>query len=134
MGLMILDKVYLQQVFIAADAGQIVNPDGLSSQLEGGFVQGASWTLLEEVRFDGAGIQSREWDSYPILRFPAAPKIKTILINRPDRPFLGSGEAAQGPAAAAIANALFDALGVRVRDLPMTPVKVMQALGNGEDG
>ena len=120
--------VDLQRAFIAADAGQIVNPDGLSSQLEGGFVQSASWTLFEQVLFDERGIQSRDWDSYPILRFSSAPEIKTLLLNRPGSSFLGSGEAAQGPTAAAIANAIFDAVGVRIRDLPITSKKILRAL------
>lgn len=121
-------EIQLKQVFIAADAGQIVNPDGLSNQLEGGFVQAASWTLYEQVAFDSRGITSRDWNSYPVLRFPGAPEIKTVLLNRPHLPFLGSGEATQGPTPAAIANAVFDATGVRLRDLPFTAEKVRQAL------
>ena len=74
-------------------AGQIVSADGLSNQLEGSFVQAASWALYEQVNFDRQGITSRDWDSYPILRFPGAPKIEIVLLNRPGLPFLGSGEA-----------------------------------------
>ena len=114
-------KVDFQRVVIAADAGQVVNPDGLSNQLEGGFVQAASWTLYEAVRFDKRGIASTDWDSYPILRFSAAPKIEVVLLNRPDQPFLGAGEAAQNPTPAAIANAIFDATGRRLRDIPFAP-------------
>ncbi len=121
--------IRLKRVVIAADAGQVVNPDGLSNQLEGGFVQAASWTLKEQVDFDEHGIRSVDWDSYPILRFPEAPKIETVLIDRPELPFLGSGEAAQGPAPAAIANAVFDAAGVRLRKIPFTPERVRAALG-----
>jgi nicotinate dehydrogenase subunit B len=121
-------QIQLVRAVIAADAGQIVNPDGLSNQLEGGFTQSASWTLMEQVSFDQHGILSRDWDSYPVLRFSGIPEIKTILINRPNMPFLGSGEAAQGPTAAAIANAIFDATGVRVRDLPIAAEKVMSRL------
>ncbi|MBX3011780.1 MAG: xanthine dehydrogenase family protein molybdopterin-binding subunit, partial [Caldilineaceae bacterium] len=120
--------IQLDRAVIAADAGQIVNPDGLSNQLEGGFVQAASWTLLEEVGFDQHGITSRDWESYPILRFTAAPVIETVLLNRPDLPFLGSGEASQNPTPAAIANAVFDAIGVRLRQLPLTPARVCAAL------
>jgi nicotinate dehydrogenase subunit B len=123
-------EIQLKEAVIAADAGQIVNPDGLSNQLEGGFVQAASWTLNEAVAFDQQGITSRDWDSYPILRFSNAPVLKTVLLNRPDRPFLGSGEASQGPTPAAIANAIFDATGVRVRELPVTAVKVHRGLAN----
>jgi nicotinate dehydrogenase subunit B len=114
--------IRLQEALIAADAGQIVNPDGLSNQLEGGFVQAASWTLYEAVAFDQQTITSRDWDSYPVLRFSHAPRLKTVLLNRPDRPFLGSGEASQGPTPAAIANAIYDATGVRARELPLTAV------------
>ena len=114
----------MERAVIAADAGQIVNPDGLSNQLEGGFVQSASWTLKERVDFDATGVTGQDWDSYPILRFPEVPQIETVLINRPDLPFLGSGEAAIGPTPAAIANAVFDAVGVRLREIPFTPERV----------
>jgi nicotinate dehydrogenase subunit B len=117
-------EIELERVVIAADAGQIVSPDGLSNQLEGSFLQAASWTLYEQVNFDQQGITSRDWDTYPILRFPQAPKIETVLLNRPGLPFLGSGEAAQGPTPAAIANAVFDAVGVRLREIPFTPDRV----------
>jgi CO/xanthine dehydrogenase Mo-binding subunit/aerobic-type carbon monoxide dehydrogenase small subunit (CoxS/CutS family) len=121
-------EITLEEVVIAADAGQLVNPDGLSNQLEGGFVHSASWTLKEQVIFDENGISSVDWDSYPILRSTEAPKIETLLINRPHLPFLGSGEVAQGPTGAAIANAIFDAVGVRLRDIPFTPERVLAAI------
>ncbi|MEZ4706596.1 MAG: molybdopterin cofactor-binding domain-containing protein [Caldilineaceae bacterium] len=121
-------QIKLTRVVIAADAGQVVNPDGLSNQLEGGFVQAASWTLLEEVQFDRHGITSRDWDSYPILRFTQMPTIETVILNRPTLPFLGSGEATQNPAPAAIANAVFDAVGIRLRQIPFTPARVLAAL------
>jgi CO/xanthine dehydrogenase Mo-binding subunit/aerobic-type carbon monoxide dehydrogenase small subunit (CoxS/CutS family) len=121
-------QIQLNHVVIAADAGQIVNPDGLSNQLEGGFVQSASWTLTEEVTFDRQGITSVDWDSYPVLRFSGSPLIETVLINQPGLSFFGVGEVAQGPAAAAITNAIFDAVGVRVRDLPATPIKLLKEL------
>jgi CO/xanthine dehydrogenase Mo-binding subunit len=121
-------QISLERAVIAADAGQIVNPDGLSNQLEGGFLQSASWTLKEQVTFDEHGITSRDWDSYPVLRFPEAPIIETVLLDRPNMPFLGSGEATQGPAPAAIANAIFDAAGIRLREIPFTPEKVKAAL------
>jgi nicotinate dehydrogenase subunit B len=91
-------------------------------------MQAASWTLHELVAFDRQGITSRDWDSYPILRFPQAPKIETVLLNRPGFPFLGSGEAAQGPTPAAIANAIFDAVGIRLREIPFTTDKIKSAL------
>jgi CO/xanthine dehydrogenase Mo-binding subunit len=103
----------LRRAVIAADAGQIVDPEGLKSQLEGGLIQSASWTLKEQVNYDSGGILSRDWDSYPILTMAEAPVIETVLIDRPDQPFLGAGEATQGPTAAAIANAVFDARPLR---------------------
>ena len=121
-------QISLERAVIAADAGQIVNPDGLSNQLEGGFLQSASWTLKEQVTFDKHGITSRDWDSYPVLRFPEAPAVETVLVDRPNTPFLGSGEGAQGPAPAAIANAVFDAVGIRLREIPFTPEKVKSAI------
>jgi CO/xanthine dehydrogenase Mo-binding subunit len=120
--------IQLERAVIAADAGQVVNPDGLSNQLEGGFVQSASWTLKEQVNFDENGITATDWDSYPILRFPEIPKIETVLINRPELPFLGSGEAAQGPTPAAIANAIYNAVGARLREIPFTPERVRDAV------
>jgi nicotinate dehydrogenase subunit B len=127
-------QIRLERAIIAADAGQVVNPDGLSNQLEGGFIQAASWTLLEAVAFDTTGITSRDWESYPILRFPDAPRLQTVILNRPELPFLGSGEASQNPTPAAIANAVFDAIGVRLRELPLTPARVRAALAVGSDG
>jgi CO/xanthine dehydrogenase Mo-binding subunit len=120
-------NIRLERVVIAADAGQLVNPDGLSNQLEGGFVQAASWTLKEAVQFDSNHITSRDWESYPILAFPDAPKIETVLLNRPGLPFLGAGEGAQGPTPAAIANAVYDAVGLRLRHIPFTPERVRAA-------
>jgi CO/xanthine dehydrogenase Mo-binding subunit len=102
------------------DCGQIVNPDGARNQVEGGILQSSSWTLFEETTFDTRGITSFEWGSYPILRFSSAPKkVEVDLIDRPGTPFLGVGEASQGPTAAALANAVADAVGMRVRDLPL---------------
>ncbi|MAS38080.1 MAG: aldehyde dehydrogenase [Anaerolineaceae bacterium] len=121
-------QIQLKRAVIAADAGQVVNPDGLSNQLEGGLVQAASWALLEQVTFDADRITSRDWDTYPILRFTGAPVIETVILNRPDQPFLGSGEATQNPTPAAIANAVYDAVGVRLREIPFTPDRVLAAL------
>ncbi|MBN2502727.1 MAG: molybdopterin-dependent oxidoreductase [Anaerolineales bacterium] len=120
-------KIKLERAVIAADAGQVVNPDGLSNQLEGAFVQAASMTLLEEVTYDENGITSTDWKSYPIMRFPDVPIIQTVILNRPGLPFLGSGEAATGPTPAAIANAVFNASGIRLRGIPFTPERVLQA-------
>jgi CO/xanthine dehydrogenase Mo-binding subunit len=123
-------QINLERAVIAADAGQIVSADGLSNQLEGSFIQSASWTLNEQVNFDQQGVTSRDWDTYPILNFTQAPKIETVLINRPGMPFLGAGEAAQGPTPAAIANAVFDAVGIRLREIPFSPKCVQAALEN----
>ena len=120
--------IKLRHAIIAADAGQVVNPDGLSNQLEGGFVQAASWTLYEAVAFDRRGITSVDWETYPILPFNAAPTIETVIVNRPGLPFLGAGEASQNPTPAAIANAVYDAVGIRLRDIPFTPGKVLAGL------
>lgn len=125
-------QISLERAVIAADAGQIVNPDGLSNQLEGGFIQAASMTLCEEVQFDRHGVTSDDWESYPILRFTNAPIIETVLIERPGMPFLGAGEATFGPTPAAIANAIFDAVGVRMRRMPFRPEHVVQALRGGD--
>ena len=117
--------IRLHRAVIAADAGQIVDPEGLANQLEGGFVQAASMTLLEEVRFDSARITSQDWDSYPILGFADVPEIETVLLDRPGAPFLGAGEACTGPTPAAIGNALYRASGRRLRRTPFTPERVL---------
>ena len=114
-------QVSVTRVVAAADAGQVINPQGLEMQIEGGIIQSSSWTLLEAVRFDRQRVTSRDWESYPILTFPAVPKVEVHLIDRPEEPSLGSGEASSGPAAAAIANAVSNALGRRVRHLPLDP-------------
>jgi CO/xanthine dehydrogenase Mo-binding subunit len=120
--------VSVPQTWAAVDSGLIINPDGLTSQIEGGIVQSVSWTLKEEVRFDKSGILARDWASYPILTMPEAPKVEIELINRPDERPLGSGEGSQGPAVAAVANAFANATGKRVRDLPLNPARVKAAL------
>ncbi|HSQ03914.1 MAG TPA: molybdopterin cofactor-binding domain-containing protein, partial [Burkholderiales bacterium] len=119
--------VRLERAVIAGDAGQIIDPSGFANQLEGGLVQSASWTLKERVQFDRARITSTDWETYPILTFAEAPEIATVLIDRPGESPLGVGEAAQGPTAGAIANAVFDAIGLRLRDLPFTPDQLRRA-------
>ncbi|MGE5540210.1 MAG: molybdopterin cofactor-binding domain-containing protein [Gemmatimonas sp.] len=121
--------VQLLKTTIVGEAGQYINPDGMANQLEGGFIQSASWTLKEQVTFDNTRITSRDWAGYPILTFPETPEVETHLINRSDLPSLGAGEATQGPSGAAIANAIFDATGMRLRDLPLTPDKIKAAIG-----
>ena len=120
--------IRLQHATIAADAGRIIDRDGLANQLEGGFLQAASWTLKEAVRWDGAAITSTDWDSYPVLRFSEVPPVTLRLLDRPQLPSLGAGEAAHGPTPAAIANAVFAAVGVRLRHTPFTPARVLEAL------
>jgi CO/xanthine dehydrogenase Mo-binding subunit len=105
----------------------IIDPDGLCNQLEGGFIQAASWSLKEQVTWDADGITSRDWDSYPILSFSEIPRLQTFLIEQPDLEALGAGEASTGPTPAAIANAIFDAVGVRVRSVPFTPERLREA-------
>jgi CO/xanthine dehydrogenase Mo-binding subunit len=121
-------RIAVPRVYAAVDAGQIINPDGLENQIEGGIVQSMSWTLKEEVKFDSNEISTRDWATYPILTMPEVPAVEIELIDRPEERSLGAGEAAQGPAAAAIANAFAAATGKRLRDLPLTPARVKAAL------
>ncbi|WP_166351385.1 xanthine dehydrogenase family protein molybdopterin-binding subunit [Phytoactinopolyspora limicola] len=121
-------EIRVTRLVIAADVGRIVSLDGVVNQLEGGAIQAASWTLLEQARLDGHRVTSTDWETYPILRFRAVPDVHVEVINRPDEPSVGAGEIAHGPTAAAIANAVRDALGVDVRDLPLTPERIVAAL------
>ena len=123
-------QIRLLHATIAADAGRIIDRDGLANQLEGGFLQAASWTLKEAVRWDAAAIRSTDWDTYPVLRFSEVPPVTVHLIDRPDQPSVGAGEASQGPTPAAIANAVYAAAGIRLRHTPFTPARVMAALGS----
>jgi nicotinate dehydrogenase subunit B len=123
--------VRVERVTAAADAGQTINPDGLKNQIEGGIIQGASWTLKEQVAFDKQRIISRDWVGYPILTFPEVPAVDVVLIDHPELPSLGAGEASQGPISAAIANAIRHATGARLRDLPFTPERVKSAIARG---
>jgi nicotinate dehydrogenase subunit B len=119
----------LVRAVAAVDSGQVVNPDGLINQIEGAIVQSMSWTLYESVTFDDTRITSIDWQTYPILRFNSVPEsIEVHVINRPGQPFLGSGETGQGPAAASIANAIADATGKRLRDLPLTRKRIKDAI------
>lgn len=112
-------RVRVLRAVAAVDCGEAVNPDGVRNQIEGGILQAASWSLKEAVAFDGRRVTSRDWASYPILRFEDVPQsVEVIVADRPGEPFLGLGEAVQGPTAAAVANAVADAAGVRVRELP----------------
>ena len=119
----------LVRAVAAVDSGQVVNPDGLINQIEGAIVQSMSWTLYESVTFDDTRITSIDWQTYPILRFNSVPeRIDVHIINRPGQPFLGSGETGQGPAAASIANAIANATGKRLRNLPLTRKRIKDAI------
>jgi len=122
-------EVRVKRLWIAVDVGLVVNPDGVVNQIEGGAIQAASWTLKEQVKFTTEGIASQGWEDYPILRFSEVPAVQVEILNRPEQKSVGAGEAPMGPTAAAIANALSTALGVRVRDLPLTPERVAAAIG-----
>ena len=124
--------VHVRRLTAAVDVGLAVSPDGVRNQIEGGATQATSWTVKERVRFDRRRITSDDWESYPILRFSEAPRVDVHVIDRPDQPSLGAGEAAQGPTAAALANAVHAALGVRVRDLPLTAEAVVRAIEQAE--
>ena len=113
-------RARLLRAVAAIDSGQPVNPDGLRNQVEGGILQSASWTLYEKVAFDDTRIRSDDWSTYPIMRFDGVPDaVEVHIVDRPGEPFLGTGEAAQGPTAAAVGNAVANATGIRLRDLPL---------------
>jgi nicotinate dehydrogenase subunit B len=118
-------KVTVQRVTMAHDCGLIVNPDGVKNQVEGNIVQGVSRALLEQVSFNAAGVTSLDWSSYPILKFPEIPEVDIVLINRQDVAPLGAGELSTVPVPAAIAGAIFDAVGVKLREVPFTPNRVL---------
>jgi nicotinate dehydrogenase subunit B len=111
--------IQVQKMWAAIDSGEVINIDGLINQTEGGMIQSASWTIMEQVQFDAQQITSRDWVSYPIMRFDQVPAIEVAVLNQPDEKAMGAGEAAQGPAAAAIVNATYKASGQRIRHLPM---------------
>jgi CO/xanthine dehydrogenase Mo-binding subunit len=122
------EDIRVKRLTIAVDVGEAINPDGVINQIEGGAIQATSWVLKERVRFDRQRITSSTWTDYPILRFSEVPEVQVELIQRPDSDPLGAGEAAHGPVTAAIANAVFDALGVRVRNLPITRDSLIAAM------
>ena len=120
--------VRVRRIVVAHDCGLIINPDGVKNQIEGNVIQSLSRALKEEVKFDETRIKSVDWDTYPILKFSEVPEIEIVLINRPDQPALGAGEPSTVTTAAAVANAIFDAAGVRIRQIPFTPERVRAAL------
>jgi len=121
-------KIAVRRVVCAHDCGLVVNPDALRNQIEGSIMQTLSRTLHEEVKFDRSRVTSLDWSSYPILRFPEAPAIEVALLDHPELPLYGAGEASTAPVAAALGNAVFDATGVRLRTVPFTPERVKAAL------
>ena len=124
-------SIKVEEVVCAHDCGQIINPDGVRAQIEGSILQTLSRTLHEEVKFDRSRVTSVDWASYPLLRFPEAPSVEVALLNHPDQPPLGAGEASTAPVAAALANAIFDATGVRLRSVPFIAERVKAALTRG---
>jgi len=121
-------NVTVKRFVLSHDCGLIINPDGLKNQIEGNIVQGVSRALMEEVKFDSSGITTLDWKSYPVIRFPDVPTIEIVLINRPEMAALGGGEPSSAPIAAAIANAIFDAVGARMREAPFTPARVLAGM------
>lgn len=121
-------EIRVNNLYIAVDVGEIINPDGVKNQIEGGAIQACSWTLLEEARFNDRALTDVSWEDYPILRFRNAPDIQVELLDQPDFAAVGAGEGSVGPTAAAIANAICDASGARVRTLPLTFDRISQAL------
>ncbi len=124
------EEIRLERLWLCADVGFVINPEGARSQIEGGAIQAASWTLKEEVKVEGDRVPALDWNAYPILKFSEIPEIETRFIIDPMHPPLGAGEAAQGPVAAAIGNAASRALGLRMRDLPLTRDRLIEALMN----
>ena len=122
-------RIQVERVVCAHDCGQIINPDGVRAQVEGSILQTLSRVLMEEVKFDRSRVMSVDWASYPILSFSQVPKLDIALVDRPTEPPLGAGEAACTTVGAALANAVFDATGVRLRTVPFTPERVKAALG-----
>lgn len=114
----------LRKLTGAIDAGQTINPDGLKNQTEGGMIQSASWSLFEQVNYTAEGVTSDTWNTYPIMRFSEVPALEVLVIDRPEEAPLGAGEAAQGPTAAAIANAIYAITNTRIRELPLSPEKI----------
>jgi CO/xanthine dehydrogenase Mo-binding subunit len=122
------EEVRLKRVWCAVDAGLVISPDGAKNQIEGGIIMGASFVLKERVRFEDGKVATATWEDYPILRFSEAPEIEIQLLDSPNEPALGLGEASVGPTGAAIGNAVARALGQRIRDLPLTRERITSAL------
>ena len=132
--LVVAEKVKLHKLWIAADVGHVVDADGAINQIEGGALQAASWALCEAAELGPQGIGSNDWTRYPILKFSDMPEVSVALMPGADHASLGAGECSSGPTCAAIANATFDAIGVRVRNMPFTPDNLLRAIENLEPG
>jgi CO/xanthine dehydrogenase Mo-binding subunit len=126
------NEVAVKRVWAAIDAGLVINPDGIINQTEGGIIQTVSWALKEAVQYDRSRILTQSWEDYPILTFEEVPQVEVTIVNRPELPPLGAGEGAQGPTASAIANAIYNAMGVRLRDMPFTRDRIVAAIA--QDG
>jgi CO/xanthine dehydrogenase Mo-binding subunit len=122
------EQVSVVNLDLAVDVGMVVDLDGVINQIEGGALQSLSWTLKEQVGFDTQSVTTLDWSSYPVLRFHEVPEVRVHVLDRPEAAPLGAGEAAQGPVAAALANAVSQALGLRLRHLPLTPDQLLQAI------
>lgn len=122
------DDIRVKRLTLAVDVGEAINPDGVVNQIEGGAIQAASWALKERVRFDRTRVTSTSWTDYPILTFSEVPAVEVEIIQRPEIEPVGAGEGAHGPVTAAIANAVYDCLGVRMRDLPITRDRIIAAM------
>src|SRR5204863_1148484 len=120
--------VSVTRVVAGQDSGLMINPEGVRHQIHGNVIQSTSRALMEEVSFDRSSVTAREWGAYPIIKFPDVPKIDVLMLPRPEKPPLGVAESGSVPSAAAIANAIFDATGVRFRELPFTPERILQGL------
>ena len=124
----VTEQVRVLQIDLAVDVGMVVDLDGVINQMEGGAVQATSWALKEQVSFDAQGVTSNDWVTYPLLRFAEVPEVRVHVIDRPDQAPLGAGEAAHGPVVGALGNAVCQALGVRVRELPLSPDNLLRAV------
>jgi len=120
--------IRVTKFYLAHDCGQIINPDGLRNQLDGNVIQTISRTLIEELKYDRSAVTSLDWESYPILRFPQIPELVYDLIDRSNERPWGAGEPSAAVVPSAISNAVFDAIGVRLRSVPFTPDKVTAAM------
>jgi nicotinate dehydrogenase subunit B len=121
-------EVRVQRLVVVADLGLVVNPDGAIHQIEGGAVQAVSWALNEEMSFDEHGPAGMTWETYPIARFTQMPQVEVLLVHDPEQPSVGAGECAHGPTAAALGNAVNAALGLRLKHLPLSRQRIIQAI------